>query len=258
MIIAPNIRNGRYRCPAKCRAVEEFPVVRMQRRFDNVGKEPGTRTYAHSQQQMTGLETFSDRCLPDKIGNGTSDSARNSVFFRVRHAFTISYLHTKSNYIFMANPEALMPEIVGQYLILRRGETVATVGDRIRMIREELKMTQDKLAEQAGLSKGFLSEVENNKRNISSDNLLRLANVLGASIDFLLRGDERDTSRKTPITIPPELSQAAQELNLSYSATVELLEAHDSIFARRSDKQIRRLDVEDWKRLYHTVKGVFG
>jgi transcriptional regulator with XRE-family HTH domain len=126
------------------------------------------------------------------------------------------------------------------------------------MIREELKITQDKLAEQAGLSKGFLSEVENNKRNISSDNLLRLANVLGASVDYLLRGDERDTGRKAPIMIPPELSQAAEELHLSYSATVELLEAHNSIIARRSDKQIKRLGVDEWKRLYHTVKGVFG
>lgn len=135
---------------------------------------------------------------------------------------------------------------------------MATVGDRIRTIREELKITQDRLAEQAGLSKGFLSEVENNKRNISSENLLKLANALGASVDYLLRGEERDTSRKQAITIPPELSQAAEELHLSYAATAELLEAHNSIIARRSDRALKRLGVNDWKRLHAVVKGVFG
>lgn len=48
-------------------------------------------------------------------------------------------------------------------------------------------MNQDILAERAGLSKGFLSDVENNKRNVGSQNLLKIANVLGASVDYLLR-----------------------------------------------------------------------
>ena len=43
-----------------------------------------------------------------------------------------------------------------------------SVGDRIREIREEMAMKQDVLAERAGLSKGFLSDVENNKRNVGS------------------------------------------------------------------------------------------
>jgi transcriptional regulator with XRE-family HTH domain len=65
--------------------------------------------------------------------------------------------------------------------------TPAVLGDRIREIREEMRMNQDILAERAGLSKGFLSDVENNKRNVGSQNLLKIANVLGASVDYLLR-----------------------------------------------------------------------
>jgi len=135
---------------------------------------------------------------------------------------------------------------------------MAAAGDRIREIREELKITQDKLAELTGLSKGFLSEVENNKRNTSSENLLKIANVLGASVDYLLRGEEKDSTRKVPVTIPPELSQVAEELHLSYVATVELLEAHNSIVAKRSDRKQKRLTVDDWKKFYSAVKGVFG
>jgi hypothetical protein len=33
-----------------------------------------------------------------------------------------------------------------------------------------------------------LSDVENNKRNVSSGNLSRVANVLGALLDYLFRG----------------------------------------------------------------------
>jgi transcriptional regulator with XRE-family HTH domain len=135
---------------------------------------------------------------------------------------------------------------------------MATVGDRIREIREEMQMNQERLAERAGLSKGFLSDVENNKRNISSANLLRIANVLGASVDFLLRGEIAEAGNMEPIVIPPELSQAAEELELSYAATVELLEAHRSVVARRSNKGLRRFSVEDWKKLHEAIKRVFG
>ena len=110
---------------------------------------------------------------------------------------------------------------------------MAGVGDRIREIREARKMTQDQLAEQSGISKGFLSDVENNKRNVSSDNLLRVANVLGASLDYLLRGASSDPVARGPVTIPSELAEAAEKLDLSYTQTVELLDAHRSVVARR-------------------------
>jgi transcriptional regulator with XRE-family HTH domain len=132
------------------------------------------------------------------------------------------------------------------------------VGDRIREIREELRMTQDQVAERAGMSKGFLSDVENNKRNISSQNLLKIANILGASVDYLLRGESKEPAAAGPVVIPAELSQAAEELELSYAAAVELLEAHRSVIARRSNRTLRRFTVEDWKRLHEAIKKVFG
>lgn len=135
---------------------------------------------------------------------------------------------------------------------------MATIGDRIRDIREDLGMTQDQLAESAAISKGFLSDVENNKRNISSENLLKVANVLGASVDYLLRGDVQESGSVDPVIIPPELSQAAEDLDLSYASTLELLEAHRSVVARRSNRETRKFSVEDWKKFHDAIKKVFG
>ena len=57
-----------------------------------------------------------------------------------------------------------------------------SIGDRIREIREARTLTQDQLAERSGVSKGFLSDIENSKRNPSSEYVLKIANALGASI----------------------------------------------------------------------------
>lgn len=136
---------------------------------------------------------------------------------------------------------------------------MATTGDRIRYIREKKKMTQDQLTDAAGISKGFLSDVENNKRDIGSQFLLRIANALGASVDYLLQGETKEVvTEKAPIVIPPALSQAAEELNLSYAQTLELLNAHNSVVARRSVRSQKEFTVEDWKNLYKAIKKVFG
>lgn len=134
---------------------------------------------------------------------------------------------------------------------------MATVGDRIREIREKRNMTQEQLAKAARISKGFLSDVENNKRNVSSETLLRIANCLGASVDYLLKGETKENVINKQIIIPQELSQAAEELNLSYSTTLELLDAYNSIVARRSNKFKRTFTVEDWKKLYKAIREVF-
>jgi transcriptional regulator with XRE-family HTH domain len=133
-----------------------------------------------------------------------------------------------------------------------------TVGDRVREIREKRGMTQDQLAEAAELSKSFLSEIENDKSNVGAQILLRIANALGASVDYLLQGAFREAVEKEPVVIPSTLSSAAEELNLTYAETRELLDAHNSVIARRSSKSNKDFTVEDWKRLHVAIKKVFG
>ncbi len=133
------------------------------------------------------------------------------------------------------------------------------IGDRIREIRERRGMTQDKLAAAAQISKGFLCDVENNKANIGSQALLRIANCLGASVDYLLRGEMREVApSREPVVIPPELSRAAEQLKLGYTETLELLDAYKSVVARRSNKSLKAFTVEDWKKLHGAIRKVFG
>jgi transcriptional regulator with XRE-family HTH domain len=134
-----------------------------------------------------------------------------------------------------------------------------TIGDRVREIRKELGWTLDALAERTKISKGFLSDIENNKTNPSSEHVLRIANEMGASLEYLMRGEEAEQAKRSkPVEIPIELSEAAQQLNLSYSQTLELLEAHRSVVARRANRSLKRFDVEDWKKLHAAIKRVYG
>ena len=135
---------------------------------------------------------------------------------------------------------------------------MASTGDRIRAVREKRGLTQDQLADKAKISTGFLSDVENNKRNISSENLLKIANALGASADYLLRGETRDIIERQPVVIPPELSQAAEDLGLTYAQTLAALDAHNSVVARRSTKDSKRLSIEDWKEFFRAIKKFLG
>ena len=49
-----------------------------------------------------------------------------------------------------------------------------------------MHMTQDKLAEQAGISLSFLGHIERGTRKASMETIVRLANELHISIDYLM------------------------------------------------------------------------
>ena len=129
-----------------------------------------------------------------------------------------------------------------------------TVGSRIRKIREDKGLTIDQLSARTGISKGFLSDTENGNRNMSSQNILKIANELNASLDYLLRGADVTSPKAEPLTIPPELTKAAREMNLSFTQTEALLAAHRSVVARRSNEERKTPTVEDWKEMYGTLK----
>ena len=63
------------------------------------------------------------------------------------------------------------------------------LGSRIRQIRTERGMTQMDLADTCNLSLPYVSDIERGKKCFSVDILLRVAQALEVSTDWLLRLD---------------------------------------------------------------------
>jgi transcriptional regulator with XRE-family HTH domain len=135
---------------------------------------------------------------------------------------------------------------------------VSSVGGRIREIREAVAMTQEQLAAKSGISKGFLSEVENDRRNLSSDNLLKIATALGASVEYLLTGVSPNSEIPRSVEVPVELSRVAEDLHLTHGETLGLLEAYNSVIARRNRQGVRRFTESDWRGLHDALKPFLG
>ena len=62
-----------------------------------------------------------------------------------------------------------------------------SLGEKIRRLRKEQKLTLDKLAELTGSSKSYIWELENkNPPRPSAEKLAKIAAVLGVTIEYLL------------------------------------------------------------------------
>lgn len=129
----------------------------------------------------------------------------------------------------------------------------ASLGARIRDRRVELRWTQDALAEKAGISKGFLSDVENNNRSIGAERLLDLARVLGVSLDYLMKG-EAMVAVQAQIVIPQSLAEFAKQKALPFNQTLTLLEMRRQIIAHRSVSRSENPEDFDWEGFYKSVK----
>ena len=136
----------------------------------------------------------------------------------------------------------------------------STLGRRIAECRDGLGWTQKTFAEKADLSVTFVSEVENDRRTPGADALLRLAEALGVSLDYLVKGVPEAAPHPRPLVILPELAQAADEDGWSVGAVSDLLKFRQMVVARRSrvgeaDTPDRLLSKDDWREMY---KRFFG
>ena len=66
------------------------------------------------------------------------------------------------------------------------------IGKRITERRKKLGMTQEMLAEKGDLTPQFVSYAESGKRAMRPENVIKLANTLEVSADYLLTGDIAD------------------------------------------------------------------
>ena len=74
----------------------------------------------------------------------------------------------------------------------------AAIGHAIRQVREDRSLSQERLAEFAGLHRTYVSSVEQGRRNLSIENIHKIANALDVSMTELIQlcEDRLDRSKE--------------------------------------------------------------
>lgn len=89
--------------------------------------------------------------------------------------------------------------------------------DRLRKARQDKGMSQSELAERAGFQPSAISHFETGTRAPSFDNLRKLADALGVSIDYLL-GRQAESTAAGPVA--EQLYRDFKKLSSSDQETV--------------------------------------
>ena len=67
-------------------------------------------------------------------------------------------------------------------------ELLEQFGNRVRELRRKRGLSQEKLALESGLDRTYVGGVERGERNISIENIAKLAIALDVEMDYLFRG----------------------------------------------------------------------
>ncbi|MDU1412755.1 MAG: helix-turn-helix transcriptional regulator [Clostridium sp.] len=94
------------------------------------------------------------------------------------------------------------------------------LGDKVKLLRKQNKVTQQELAEALELSRSTIGMIEANKQGASNDTLKKLSNFFGTTVDYLLSDDEENNNLKNV-----QISKKAErDIKKALSETLEQLE----------------------------------
>jgi len=68
----------------------------------------------------------------------------------------------------------------------RKSEVAARFGDKLRRIRRKQEISQEELADRAGLHRTYVSSVERGERNVSLETIEKFARALNLSMGDLM------------------------------------------------------------------------
>ena len=68
------------------------------------------------------------------------------------------------------------------------------IGERIRKIREDLKMNRERFSEMIDISDVFLGQIERGERSLSTKTLVKIVKFTGVSANFILFGNEESNN----------------------------------------------------------------
>ena len=72
------------------------------------------------------------------------------------------------------------------------------LGDKVKKLRKELKITQSELAKNIGVSQSTIVMIEGNKQGASSETLMKLAKTLNTTAEYLLSENNEDNKSNIP------------------------------------------------------------
>jgi transcriptional regulator with XRE-family HTH domain len=73
---------------------------------------------------------------------------------------------------------------------MSRPRTQVAFGRNVRKRREEIDLTQERLAEKANLDRTYISDIERGARNLSLSSIVRISKALGTTVSKLCEGIE--------------------------------------------------------------------
>jgi transcriptional regulator with XRE-family HTH domain len=121
----------------------------------------------------------------------------------------------------------------------------ACVGNRVRLKRLLLGMSQTRLADSLGLTFQQIQKYEKGTNRISAGRLFQLANILEAPIDYFFEDVERDAIGGKEATKAAALDFLGSTENLQLSAA--FMRIADPILRKRIVAFLRSLDETDAK-----------
>lgn len=130
--------------------------------------------------------------------------------------------------------------IVNISSLMGMGKEEKTIGKSIGEYRKKRSVSQEKLAEDVGISRSYLSEIERGERNPSFSVIRKIADSLNASIE------ELEGKNSVGRNIPESLRKFANEDDIT-EREVEML---SEIEYRGNQPE----SVGEWRRLYNIIK----
>jgi transcriptional regulator with XRE-family HTH domain len=114
-------------------------------------------------------------------------------------------------------------------------ERARDIGARIKARRLELGLKQEELADRAGASKSFISEVEGGRSVAGGIVYLNIAKALDLNVHYLLTGESLSAEEQVDVfQRVPSVSLVADELGWSHRQARDVAEALSRIVARRT------------------------
>lgn len=99
------------------------------------------------------------------------------------------------------------------------------IGNRILNRRKQLRMTQEELAEKAGVTPQTVSSAELGKKALRPENIIRVCSALGISTDYLLLGEINANDHSALISrisgLPPAQYRHLEDIINSFIAALE-------------------------------------